>query len=204
MVAGGVLSNIGTYVSYLQTSSTSLREMARDGKAPWIFRWPRSFKQPVMGMIFYSITTSVLINFEFSTLVEMETLLYCLHIIIVSLGIVKLRYSGELIGDFFAFLPYLLVFSVADRDIHRPFKIPGGIVGAALVALLPTGVSVANLVIFFNAPEDQLAWWKKILGFVFIAAGGVLYLLTKLYRRWKDKRTINKRTPSPAAEVPLG
>jgi amino acid transporter len=94
MLGGALLSNLGTYISYLQTSATGLREMARDHKAPQLFRWFRTFKQPVMGMLFYSATTLVLVNFDFGTLVEMETMLYAIHIIVVACSLVRLRWKG--------------------------------------------------------------------------------------------------------------
>jgi amino acid transporter len=49
---------------------------------------------PIVAIIFFSLTTAALVLFDFSVLVEIESLLYCLHVLLLAGTVVRLRWKG--------------------------------------------------------------------------------------------------------------
>jgi len=85
MVTGGLASTAGTYNAYLGTTSSALRAQAQEGIAPAIFAALPQYKQPILAIIFFSLTTAALVLFDFTVLVEIESLLYCIHVLLLPL-----------------------------------------------------------------------------------------------------------------------
>jgi len=49
-----------------------------------------------VAIIFFSLTTAALVLLDFSVLVEIESLLYCLHVILLAGTVIRLRWKGTL------------------------------------------------------------------------------------------------------------
>ncbi|KAL6063441.1 proline dehydrogenase [Balamuthia mandrillaris] len=125
MVGGGLGSTLGTYLAYLHTSSTALRSMANEGFAPSIFRAFPEHRTPYVALVFFSLTTCVLILFEFEVLVQIESFLYCIHAIILCSSLPRIRMKRP--------------------ELERPFSLPFGKVGAIVLPLLPACISLAQV-----------------------------------------------------------
>lgn len=80
-------------------------------------------------MIFFSITAAVLVNFEFSILIQIESFLYCVHAILLCSCLPRLRWK--------------------EPDMDRPFTLPLGLAGAFSVALLPMIIGVCLIASIF-------------------------------------------------------
>jgi len=155
MVFGGLFSTMGTYNAYLHTASVALRALSEDGKAPAIFSAFPQYKPPVVAIFFYSVTTAVLVLLEFEELVEVETGLYCLHILMFTSSLTCLRWR--------------------EPALDRPYKLPFGKVGAIVIPMCPMmvallniaflpriiQVAVASVAIFTVSTGVVLLWWKK-------------------------------------------
>jgi amino acid transporter len=116
LMAGGIMSSLGTYNAYLRTSSTALQSMAIEGHLPRFFAWQLpKFQTPWVCLVFYSITTSVLVNFDFSTVVGMEAILYSSHAILLCCTFIRLKFK--------------------EPDMPRPFAVPFGKPGAIILCL---------------------------------------------------------------------
>jgi len=95
MVTGGLASTAGTYNAYLGTTSSALRAQAQEGIAPAIFAALPQYKQPILAIIFFSLTTAALVLFDFTVLVEIESLLYCIHVLFLTSTVIHLRWKGK-------------------------------------------------------------------------------------------------------------
>lgn len=87
------VSTMGTYIAYLHTSSTALRALAADGTAPWVFNLFPHIKVPVISILFFSLTTAILVVFDFAVLVQTASFLYCIHALLLCSSYIKLRWS---------------------------------------------------------------------------------------------------------------
>eukprot|EP01102_Stenamoeba_stenopodia_P014773 TRINITY_DN4950_c0_g1_i2.p1 TRINITY_DN4950_c0_g1~~TRINITY_DN4950_c0_g1_i2.p1 ORF type:complete len:546 (-),score=81.81 TRINITY_DN4950_c0_g1_i2:6-1643(-) len=75
------------------------------------------FNTPLVAIIFYSVTTSILMSFKFEVLVEVTTFCQCVGLIFEFAAYIKLKY--------------------AEPDADRPYEVPGGMVGAWVVTISP-------------------------------------------------------------------
>jgi amino acid transporter len=149
LVGGALLSNMGTFVTYLSTSSQALAALAKDGKLPKFMasEFPR-FKTPWPSILFFVITTSILVLFDFSVLVEVESVLYCLHTIIVLTSFTRLKF--------------------VEPELFRPFKMPFGRIGGVAFVILPIGVSILNILISDWVYQCASAGLIVLFGFVYV------------------------------------
>lgn len=162
LVGGALLSNMGTFVTYLSTSSQALAALAKEGKLP---RWMASefprWKTPWPSILLFVITTSILVMFDFSVLVEVESVLYCLHTIIVLTSFTRLKFI--------------------EPDLFRPFKMPFGRLGGILFVILPIAVSCFNIYI-----SD---WTYQCASAALVVLFGLVYVITRSILRYRAKRS---------------
>jgi len=132
MIVGGLVSCMGTYVVYLHTGAVAIRSMADEGIAPFPFSWLRKYKTPLLGLLTFSCTTAVLVLFDFSLLVEVESFLYCVHAALLCSNVFRLR--------------------MKEPELKRPFKLPFGRIGALVIPMFPYIVIVSNIIsiLYFN------------------------------------------------------
>lgn len=126
LTIGALASNFGTYIAYLATSSQSLHALALEGRLPrfMTLTLPK-FGTPVVCILFYTLTTMMLVLLDFSIIVETESVMYCIHVIILFTAFVRLRFVAP--------------------DMKRPYRVPGNNIVAIFVAGLPTVVALINI-----------------------------------------------------------
>lgn len=161
LVGGALLSNMGTFVTYLSTSSQALAALAKDGPLPRFLaaEVPR-FKTPWPSILFFVLTTCILVMFDFSIIVEVESVLYCIHTIIVLTSFTRLKFT--------------------EPDLVRPFKMPFGKVGGVAFVILPIAVSLVNIAI-----SD---WVWQVASAALIAVFGISYVVIRSIMRYRAKR----------------
>lgn len=161
LVGGALLSNMGTFVTYLSTSSQALAALAKEGKLPrWMAAEFPKYKTPWPSILFFVLTTCILVMFDFSIIVEVESVLYCIHTIIVLTSFMRLKF--------------------VEPDLFRPFKMPFGRVGGVGFVILPIGVSLVNIAI-----SD---WVWQVAASVLIVVFGLVYVVVRSIIRWRSKR----------------
>jgi amino acid transporter len=160
LVGGALLSNMGTFVTYLSTSSQALAALAKEGKLP---RWMASefpkYKTPWPSILIFVITTCILVMFDFSVIVEVESVLYCIHTIIVLTSFTRLKF--------------------VEPDLFRPFKMPFGKVGGVLFVILPITVSCINIYI-----SD---WTYQVTAAILVILFGLIYVVVRAILRQRAK-----------------
>lgn len=158
MIAGGLASTMGTYNAYLGTTASALRAQAEEGVAPSIFSAFPQYKSPIVAIIFFSLTTAALVLLDFSVLVEIESLLYCLHVLLLAGTVIRLRWK--------------------EPELERPFALPFGKIGVVLIASLPM------LITFFNIGSlFYYGWIFPLISVGVVTSGCLLYLVRHLVRR---------------------
>lgn len=136
MAAGGVASSFGTFATWHNTAATALHSQAREGELPRFLALDLPyFGTPYVALIVYSFTTSILVLFDFSIVLEVTMAVYCLHVILLGVNFVYLR--------------------IKRPDLTRPFKLPGGLPVAILAATLPTCCAITLFVLSY--------WWVWVL-----------------------------------------
>lgn len=161
MTAGGLASTMGTYNAYLCTSATALRALSREGMAPPIFDALPRFKPPVLAILFFSMTTAALVLVDFSILVEIESMLYCIHALFLCSSVVRLRWK--------------------EPELERPFKLPFGKIGVIIIALFPMVVVFGLIFSLFWAD-----WKFPLIAIGLLGMGIVGFYISEYFRRkWK-------------------
>ncbi|XP_009796217.1 probable polyamine transporter At1g31830 isoform X1 [Nicotiana sylvestris] len=112
------LSNMGTFVAEMSSDSFQLLGMAERGMLPEFFAKRSRYGTPLVGILFSASGVILLSWMSFQEIVAAENFLYCFGMILEFIAFVRLRIK----------LP----------NASRPFKIPGGTVGAILLCIPPT------------------------------------------------------------------
>eukprot|EP01087_Luapelamoeba_hula_P020671 TRINITY_DN7096_c0_g1_i1.p1 TRINITY_DN7096_c0_g1~~TRINITY_DN7096_c0_g1_i1.p1 ORF type:complete len:574 (-),score=79.81 TRINITY_DN7096_c0_g1_i1:186-1907(-) len=162
IVIGGLASTMGTYITYLHTSSTAVRGLASQGMAPAIFNALPQFKTPIVGIVFFSCTTVVIVNFEFNVLIQIESFLYCVHAILLVSCLLRLR--------------------IKYPDLDRPFSLPLGWFGAVIIPIFPMIVGLVQIGSIFW--ED---WVYALIAIGLLVFGVLTYLVIKARSQRRER-----------------
>jgi len=160
IAAGGMASTLGLYSAVLLSVSRVPQVMADDQLLPgWLCSLHPRFNTPYVSIIASSVVVSILVLFTFSDLIIMDIILY-------GAGL-----SLEFIALFFL--------RIKEPTRPRPFRIPLGKIGLALLLILPIGiysvaltgalvaqekplpVGLALALLFSAAPAWWLVRWRK-------------------------------------------
>jgi len=126
MLGGALTSIFGVYQVYLLTSSLALYSLSLTGDAPRAFSYTfPKMKTPWVALAFFSLTTAVWCLLDFSMVVEIETILYCIHVCFLFGTFFKLRYSHP--------------------GMVRPYKIPGSLPVLIIASFFPIAVAITNM-----------------------------------------------------------
>ncbi len=162
LVAGGMMSAFGMFNSLVMSYSRLPLAMAQDGLLPRVFA--HTFKRsraPWVAIMVLACAWALCLGIGFERLVTVDILLY----------------GGSLMLEFVA----LAVLRITAPQMPRPYRVPGGVVGAVLLAVPPTlllSFSVAQ-----SREETVFGMNALLFGTVLIVAGFVAYLLRVGLRR---------------------
>jgi amino acid transporter len=80
----------------------------------------------------------------------------------------------------------LVALRIREPELRRPFRVPGGTVGAVAIGIPPLALMVAAVA--RNRQEFVGATNELVIGILVIAAGVALYFLTRILQRKKKIR----------------
>ena len=159
MVVGGMLSALGMLNALILSYTRIPLVLAEDGYLPAIFarRDPRT-AAPTISIVACAIGWGLALNLGFERLIELDLVLYGLSLVL----------------EFVA----LLVLRLREPDLARPFRVPGGLAGAAFLGLAPTALIVLALI---RSGGGRLGPFNA-LGFgLFLAfAGCAVYMFSRI------------------------
>jgi len=157
VVAGGMLCGLGMMNALVLSYSRVPMAMAQDGMLPRLLsRTSARTGAPWVSILACAVAWSLSLGLGFERLVELDVMLAGLSIMLEFVAFIALR--------------------VREPAMPRPFRVPGGLAGAVLLAVFPAlllGVAVARNV------SEQGVTRGLLLGLALVGAGPALYFVTR-------------------------
>jgi amino acid transporter len=155
VAAGAVVALTGQFLSQLMVNSRLPYVLARDGQMPAALGalHPR-YGTPWLAVLASALIYAVVALLEFKEIVVLNVWLYSLSLVVELAAFVRLR--------------------VSEPDLARPWRVPGGMVGAAVAAAVPSALAALAM---------ATAGWTNILAGISAAATGPLAYAALARRR---------------------
>jgi amino acid transporter len=156
LVLGGMMSAFGMFNALVMSYSRLPLAMAQDGMLPKVFSklHPKS-RAPWVAILALAVCWACCLGLGFSHLVTIDILLY----------------GASLTLEFAA----LLWLRIREPELARPFRVPGGVVGAALVGVAP--VLLLGFSIVRSQHEEVFGISSFAFGLILMGAGVMAYVL---------------------------
>jgi amino acid transporter len=155
---GGAIGAIGCFNALMLSFTRLPLVMAQDGYLPKIFtRTSAKTGMPVVAITACAIGWAACLFLNFEHLVIMDVLLTGMSILLEFWALVGLR--------------------IREPNLARPYRVPGGLVGAILIGLPPLALMIAAFL--RNRTESIGATSSLAVGLVLIALGPIFYFLTR-------------------------
>jgi amino acid transporter len=156
LALGGMISGFGMFNALVMSYSRLPLAMAQDGMLPRIFGklHPRS-RAPWVAIAVCAMGWAMCLGLGFERLVTIDILLYGVSLSLEFIALIVLRFR--------------------EPELHRPFRVPGGMFGAFAVGIAPMlllGFSVVR-----SQTEQVLGMSSFAFGMLLITAGVVAYFL---------------------------
>jgi amino acid transporter len=162
LALGGVLGSIGSFNALMLSLTRLPMVMTEDGYLPRIFaRRSARTGAPWVAIVACAIGWAACFQLGFVPLVVLDVLLTGFSVLLEFWALVALR--------------------IREPGLHRPYRVPGGITGAVLLAIGPTALMV--LAIVRNHAEQAWSFNALSLGAVLIGLGPLLYFLSRRFGR---------------------
>jgi len=154
VVLGGMISAFGMFNALVMSYSRLPLAMAQDGMLPAIFgKLQKKSRAPWVAILALAIGWAMCLGLGFARLVTLDILLY----------------GASLLLEFVA----LAVLRFREPDLHRPFRVPGGKLGAIAIGIPP--VMLLAFSVIRSEHESILGMSSFTFGMILIAAGVVAY-----------------------------
>ena len=156
LVLGGMMSGFGMFNALVMSYSRLPLAMAQDGMLPRAFGklHPRT-RAPWVAIVVCAIGWALCLGLGFERLVTLDILLY----------------GGSLSLEFIA----LVALRIREPELRRPFRVPGGMLGAVAVGIAP--VLLLGFSIMRSQHEQVLGMSSFTFGMILIGAGVLAYAL---------------------------
>ncbi|HEX4077174.1 MAG TPA: APC family permease [Candidatus Acidoferrales bacterium] len=162
IAAAGVIGAIGTFGTLMMSFTRLPAVMAEDGYLPKIFtRQNRRTRTPWVAILACAGFWAVCYPLGFERSLLLDVLLTGLSILLEFWALVALR--------------------IREPELPRPYRIPGGIVGAIAVGVPPLALMTAAVI--RNGRELAGSTNQLVIGIAVVAAGAALYFLSRLLGR---------------------
>jgi amino acid transporter len=180
LVLGGMMSAFGMFNALVMSYSRLPYAMAQDGMLPGIFaRVTKRAKTPWVSVVVLATGWALCLGLGFERLVTLDILVYGSSLFLEFLALAVLRFT--------------------EPDLKRPFRVPGGLIGAIAIGIPPmlllgySAYSVAH-----TEHESILGMSPFAFGVIIIAAGFFAYALNHAVKPegWAE---VSKPKPQPAA-----
>ncbi len=158
IAAGGAIGAIGCFNALMLSFTRLPMVMAQDGYLPKIFaRTSRKTGMPTFAILACAVAWAACLFLNFERLVIIDVLLTGLSILLEFWALVGLR--------------------LREPDLPRPYRVPGGLVGAILIGIPPFALMVAAVI--RNRTETIGATSSLAVALVLIALGPIFYFISR-------------------------
>ncbi|XP_060179693.1 probable polyamine transporter At1g31830 isoform X1 [Lycium barbarum] len=164
------LSNMGTFVAEMSSDSFQLLGMAERGMLPEFFAKRSRHGTPIVGILVSASGVVLLSWMSFQEIVAAENFLYCFGMILEFIAFVRLR--------------------IKFPNASRPFKIPGGTVGAILLCIPPT--ILISVVLAFSTVKVMI---------ISLAAVAIGLVMQPCLKRIENKRWLKFSISSDLPDI---
>jgi len=154
IVVGGMIAAVATFNSLTMSYSRLPMVMAQDGLLPKVLsRVTRKTGAPWVSILACAILWGACLGLGFERLVTLDVILWGASMVLEFLALVLLR--------------------VREPDLHRPFRVPGGVAACALLGVPPTALVV--LAALHGGHESLAGMNAMLFGALIVLAGVVAY-----------------------------
>jgi amino acid transporter len=162
LVLGGMMSAFGMFNALVMSYSRLPLAMAQDGMLPAVFaKLQPKTRAPWVSIIVLATAWAMCLGLGFERLVTLDIMLYGMSLSLEFLALVALR--------------------IKEPNLRRPFRVPGGTVGAVLVGVFP--ILLLGFAMVHSEGERILGMNGLAFGALLIAGGFLAYWATALLRR---------------------
>jgi len=176
VVLGGIISAFGMFNALVMSYSRLPLAMAQDGMLPAIFGklHPKS-RAPWVAIVTLAMGWAMCLGLGFARLVTLDILLYGFSLMLEFVALAVLRFR--------------------EPELARPFRVPGGLLGAIAIGIPPMlllGFSIIR-------SEHEQVWNMSsfAFGMILIAAGIVAYLINHALK--PEGWAIRHKKPQPTS-----
>jgi amino acid transporter len=161
LILGGMISGFGMFNALVMSYSRLPLAMAQDGMLPKIFAklHPRS-RAPWVAITFLAVCWALCLGLGFERLVTIDILLYGASLALEFAALIWLRFR--------------------EPELARPFRVPGGKLGAIAIGIAP--VLLLGFSVVRSETETVLGMSSFAFGMILIGAGVVAYLVNTLLK----------------------
>jgi amino acid transporter len=158
----GILGAVGSFGALMMSFTRLPVVMAEDGYLPKLFtkRYTRS-GAPWVAVIACALFWALCYPLGFERSLILDVLLTGLSILLEFWALSALR--------------------IREPGLPRPYRVPGGLLGTILIGLPPLALIVTALV--RNSQESVGSTNELVIGAAIVAAGFLMYVLTRMFRR---------------------
>jgi amino acid transporter len=157
MIVGGMLSALGMLNALIMSYTRIPPALAEDGYLPPILaRRDPTTGAPTVSIVVCAVGWGLALNLGFERLLTLDLLLYGLSLILEFVALLALR--------------------LREPDLPRPYRVPGGIAGAALVGVAPTLLIILALIRCDNERVGPLS--ALVFGLLLVAAGCLVFAVS--------------------------
>lgn len=162
LVVGGMMSAFGMFNALVLSYSRLPYAMALDGMLPPVFaRLTRGTRVPWVSVVVLATAWALCLGLGFERLVTIDILIYGSSLLLEFLALAVLRFTRP--------------------GLPRPFKVPGGKLGASLIGVFP--IALLGFSVYGSQGERILGINGLTFGAILIVAGFVVYGATNLFKR---------------------
>jgi amino acid transporter len=159
MIVGGMTSALGMLSALVLSYTRIPPVLAEDGYLPAIFaRSDSRTGAPTVSIVVCAVAWGLALNLGFQRLIALDVLLYGLSLVLEFAALFALR--------------------IREPGLRRPYRVPGGLAGAALLGVAPLTLIV--LALFRNADERVGPLSALAFGCSLVVAGWLVYGFSRL------------------------
>ncbi|HWE28936.1 MAG TPA: APC family permease [Polyangia bacterium] len=153
IAVGGVLCGIGMFNALILSYSRVPVALAEDGFLPRRFAQRFPSGAPWLAVVTCCVAYTACLEIGFVRLIELDVLVYGLSLLLEFVSLVALR--------------------IREPQLVKPFRVPGGVIGAALLGVPPMALIVVALVSGRHEQAGRLP--TLALGAILVGAGPLVY-----------------------------
>lgn len=161
LILGGMISGFGMFNALVMSYSRLPLAMAQDGMLPKVFgKLHRRSRAPWVAIVFLAVCWALCLGLGFERLVTIDILLYGASLALEFAALIRLRFH--------------------EPDLPRPFRVPGGKIGAIAIGIAP--VLLLGFSVIRSKAEQVLGISSFAFAMILIGGGVAAYTLNTLLK----------------------